>query len=282
MPVMEVPMLRPTLWLAALGLSAPAFAATIHVNPGPAALQTAIDNASPGDTLRVHAGTYGETIQIEKPLRIIGDGTALVTLDGGCTSDATVELSADQVKVKKLTIKGGSYYAVDLGIVSRAVVADNVVVESCGTALYGINLRSGTDARVMHNDISGFDDGGIYIGGFFAGTKVSAARNTCHDNFSGIIVESSADSRIILRSNTLTANEDGIYLGNSDDVILSRNTVTGSTHNGIWLAGGSDTNRAVGNTVSGSANADVVDDGAGNCWRNNVFTTGSVVQGICP
>src|SRR5678815_3153423 len=74
-----------------IGLGHP-LADTIHVRPTTGTLQAAIDAASPGDTIRIHAGTYSETIQITKPLNLVGDGAADVMIDGGCGSQTAVEV----------------------------------------------------------------------------------------------------------------------------------------------------------------------------------------------
>jgi len=53
--------------------SAPAFGATITVNPGHS-IQAAVNAAHAGDTIRVTTGTYRESVEVTKSLNIIGDG----------------------------------------------------------------------------------------------------------------------------------------------------------------------------------------------------------------
>jgi len=71
--------------LAVSVLASAAEAGVISVYPGPSAIQTAIAAASPGDTLRVHSGTYPERVVINKPLRLVGAGAKRVIIDAGCT-----------------------------------------------------------------------------------------------------------------------------------------------------------------------------------------------------
>jgi hypothetical protein len=54
-------------------------AATLRVRPGET-IQAAVDRAPPGATVRVPAGTYRETVVIEKPLALIGAGHRRTTL----------------------------------------------------------------------------------------------------------------------------------------------------------------------------------------------------------
>lgn len=80
---------------ASLALAAP-LAAPIDVFPGdPAALQNAIDAAPPGATILVHGGTY-DPITIDKPLDIIAEPRASLTITGACpfvTAEALVTLA---------------------------------------------------------------------------------------------------------------------------------------------------------------------------------------------
>ncbi|TAJ21418.1 MAG: hypothetical protein EPO68_04720, partial [Planctomycetota bacterium] len=71
-------------FLAVSFLASSSFAGVLHVGPVGSGhpftdIQPAIDAAQPGDTIRVHAGTY-TGFDVHKPLAILGDGSALVTV----------------------------------------------------------------------------------------------------------------------------------------------------------------------------------------------------------
>src|SRR5262245_46895318 len=84
-------------WIAVLAaglpLAAPAVAraATLTVDTDRAqcpraqfaSIQAAVDNARPGDTVKVCAGTYAEQVTVDKPLTLKGDGATVDPLDGG-------------------------------------------------------------------------------------------------------------------------------------------------------------------------------------------------------
>jgi hypothetical protein len=56
---------------------------------------------------------------------------------------------------------------------------------------------------------------------------------------------------------------------------LPHNRINGGSGPGIEVTSNSNDNFLSGNRMSGNTPA-VVDDGTNNCWRHNVYTTGSV------
>jgi nitrous oxidase accessory protein len=92
------------LSLVLITMSTPnASAATWDVYPGPGTpLQDAIDDASAGDTILVHAGLYQEIIQVGKTLTIIGDSKTNTTIDGQGI-DTVITISASWVNVTGFT-----------------------------------------------------------------------------------------------------------------------------------------------------------------------------------
>ena len=46
-------------------------------------IQDAIDAAQGGDTIRVWEGTYEENVVMDKTLSLVGNGSDVVTIDGG-------------------------------------------------------------------------------------------------------------------------------------------------------------------------------------------------------
>src|SRR5206468_1342639 len=61
----------------------------IDVFPGPNALTTALANATSGDTLRIHTGTYDEAVTVTTPsLQLVSAGDGPITIDGGCSTRA--------------------------------------------------------------------------------------------------------------------------------------------------------------------------------------------------
>lgn len=267
----------------------PAHARTIKVSPGPGTpVQDAIALALPGDAIKLDAGSYPEAIVIDKPLRIFGRREATV-IDGGCVADTAVRVAANGVTLKNLTVKGGSFYTVDIDNLDAVTVTKIAVVPSCADVQYGINVFQSTNLRIrgtrIEDPVSGYADAGIYIGGIPAEADVRVERSfMTAPNTRGIIVEDSNDSPtrplgVRVRLNEITGSATGIFLHGSDSVEVSRNRVSGSSGPGIHADSSSNANTIASNVMSGN-NPDVLDDGSNNCWRRNIFATGTVIP--CP
>jgi parallel beta-helix repeat protein len=294
--------------LAAATLALPAGRAAagshvIQVHPGPGAIQDALARAHAGDVLNLHAGTYrvpeGLVIGTSVVIRSAGDGP--VTVDGRCRVQYTIRAAASGVRIRGLRVVGaaegfGSYPAeIDFVAVKGGEVSGSVAVDTCkhasgeGGAEYGISVFSSGPIQVLDNRTSGFTDSGIYIGAISdtgAGT-LRVEGNRSWANARGVIVEDSSGS-IAVAGNRLHHNRRvgvegtinaGLYLHNSDGVRIRDNSITGDDENGIWLDQDSSDNRVVDNTISGHA-ADLHNDGTGNCFAGNSYSTstGSVSQ----
>ncbi len=64
-------------------------------------IQTAIDEADEGETIRAWNGTYLENIEIDEELTIIGNGTSTI-INGG--NDTAIDVTEDSVTIKNLMI----------------------------------------------------------------------------------------------------------------------------------------------------------------------------------
>jgi nitrous oxidase accessory protein NosD len=85
-------------------LSSGAGGATIQVPGDQPTIQNAVDAARPGDTIRIAAGLYNESVDVTKQLTIEGDGAGVTVLS---YADAHIlKLTADGTRVWNLTIDG--------------------------------------------------------------------------------------------------------------------------------------------------------------------------------
>ena len=81
-------------------------------------IQDAINDANPGDTIRVYAGTYIENVVLNKKISLIGNSSLNTTIDGSGTGD---------VVISGVTVTGA-------GVTGASIVGDTVSVSEGSTA----------------------------------------------------------------------------------------------------------------------------------------------------
>lgn len=153
---------------ASLGIAASAEAATIVVKTekdrGPGSLRGAIGRAEPGDTVRVPRGEYlltrGELV-VETPITIRGTGARRTIVDAQRRS-RVMEIKADatDVRIRKLTVRGGSHEDFGAGILSaaaltleRARITRNRVADG-ETARFGAGIHATGDVTLRGTTVS--------------------------------------------------------------------------------------------------------------------------------
>lgn len=252
--------------------------AIIEVYPGDKPIRRALRSAVPGDTLNLHTGTYPEKVVISKDnitLRAAGDGP--VVLDTHCNAVAALTLNAEGITVRGLTVQGGTFFAIDLQHQTGGTIKNNTVISTCEGAEYGINVFDGGSIKVVRNRGEGWNDAVIYIGGINATPSgaLTVKKNITRSSTRGIIIEDSTNVNIKVLKNTVHDNTLlGILIHNSDGVLISGNTVNNNASYGIHLDTPSDNNFVKNNTFSGHT-FDIYNQGGGNCFTNNIFTTSS-------
>ena len=174
------------LALAILCSSTLAGAKTLHVPEEYPTIQAAIDAAQPEDNVLVAAGTYKESLHIDKPLWLTGAGRTRTVIQATCPEAdvVSVRVPYGEVIIEGLKVCGG-----DAGIwilvgegahadVRDAIVSDNrqgVTVSGEGSvslgrsalianAATGLELGNGT-AKVEGNEILRGGTGVLLVGG---------------------------------------------------------------------------------------------------------------------
>jgi parallel beta-helix repeat protein len=164
--------------------------------------------------------------------------------------------SAGAAKVTGNTVSGysGAGILVDGGSASAEVKNNTITgggASAAGVTQYGVQVSRGATARVENNTITGNDAGtggsGTQSAGIFfyqdGGRNSVAAKNTVSGNQDGILVQNSDGSRsgaIEIVNNDVHGNTGyaGIDIDHSDNIEVENNSVSGNTgFNGIALTG---------------------------------------------
>lgn len=221
-----------------LPMAAAVSAATIDVNPGDS-IQAAVDSASPGDVVIVHAGTYHQSVVFgpeDSGITLKGEAGAI--LDGSETADPGTTLGVDAIRlsadVSDVTIEGFEicYYTGTGAGQGNAIQAWN----------------SGTsNIIVQNNDMHDNSWNAVLVGnegqGLHTGWEIR--KNTVCDNGAySLELTNAQDSE--MRGNTVSGGTIGILVQarntvpNSgmitvSDVRVMQNTVSGAAWTGVYI-----------------------------------------------
>jgi parallel beta-helix repeat protein len=209
-----------------------AAAATIIVD---STIQSAVDNAAPGDTIVVPAGVYRENVVINTPGLTI-EGRPGATLDGTGLPGSTgirVRSANPGGRLAGFTLRGlhithYSFTGVLLSGVDGFRLTGGTYTDNDEYGVFPVRSSAG---RVDHNRVGGSADSGIYIG---QSDHILIDHNTVHDNTVGIEVELATVVRV--EHNTATGNAVGAlvqivpFLARTEtrDVYVHANVLSGN------------------------------------------------------
>jgi parallel beta-helix repeat protein len=270
----------------------PAHAKTIEVKPGTGTLQRAVDGAHAGDELVLKGrGSYTGGVVVDKRLTIHGPRKGgLPFVDGRCREAFTMLVVDARVTLRRIHVTGaadnvaGQYGAAEVNFIDggRGKAAKLKLHESCTGTFYGINVFDTVDVTLTGNTTLGYLDAGIYVGGIRdPETTIEIRRNSVRGNNHGILIEDSlARPQIAIQQNGLYRNfagsqSAGIYIRNSDGVLIEGNISDENGATGIWLDQNSDFNTLVRNAAWFNGVVDLRNEGDGNCGAENSFPTRS-------
>lgn len=242
-------------------------------------LREAIDAAPEGGTVQVLAGTYRETVTVDRPVHLVARDGAV--LDGGDARDHGIVVEADGVTVEGFEMTGYTSAAVrvtgdDARILDNAFTDNEVgvAIDRAGgvrvadnrfaQGFVGLNASNAHDLAVEGNvfrDHAGPPDVVGGMGGFFYYTVASTVRdNVFTDNEGGGFVQSNAqpDGSSLDPANRLEGNlfedndEFGLALWGSVGNVVVDNAFADNEGPGLWLWGAMETTVRR-NTVTGNA-----------------------------
>ncbi len=183
----------------------------------PTTIQAAIDSASPGETVTIPAGTYHETIVVDKSITLIGEGWP--TIDGRQAGDV-VRVTADGVILRGFVVQGSSR-SVSAEPGGIRLEGNNATVEGNRVAdvLYGVILIGSHGHTIRGNDIVSILDYPTERRG-----HAVYLWNTSHNLIEGNIISDAKDGIFLgfatfneIRGNHVTDVRYGIHYMYADD-----------------------------------------------------------------
>ena len=203
---------------------------------GAGELSSTIEQAEPGDTVRLGPGRHEGPLMLTRPVTLIGaPGARLV----GPGNGSVVTITADDVTVSGLAISGSgsSHESIDAGIkLTKTAKRARIIGNRLEDNLYGIDIHGATDALVRDNMIIGRRDfrmnargNGIYVwnapGTVVEGNQVRYGRD-------GIFVNVSREN--VFRDNVFEDLRFAVHYMHTQDSEISGN-VSRNNHIGYAL-----------------------------------------------
>ena len=265
-------------------------------------IQSAINNASSGDTVLVLDGIYYENLVINKSVSLVGESIESTIIDGNRT-DNVISITTSNVYLTGFTIRRSrssegysgihveyssgniitnnkvmdNYHGISVVSSNGNVVSDNTIVSSSLTA---IRLFS-SDDNVVYGNIISTSYGGIRL---YSSIRNEISNNTISRCLQGIIL-------LVSRVNVISDNflysitGDGIYFSSSDDNVVYGNIISAS-YSGIylWVSG---RNVVSGNTIANnyrgialelSGNNSIYHNNLGENYFNNTEVKGDLAN----
>jgi len=210
-------------------------------------IQTAIDAATPGDTIEVYPGTYNERIKVTKYVKLIGKNRETTIIDGS-KAGVVVNVTASYVQITNFTIQNGGYYhgiwveTPPGGTILGVLVDKNILVNN----YVGVILVRSVGA-VISNNLMQNNQYGIRVS---ASSRNIISRNRIESSvFYGMHVYTRSENNII-DANTLLNNKYGIHLEWSNFNNVTRNTITSApSKNGYGIRLTSTNNTVINGTT---------------------------------
>lgn len=267
-------------------------------------IQTALDAAASGATIIVLAGTYGERIVIQKPVKLEGRQAVLDGLAAGLDGrHVGIDVRADQVEISGFIIQNyergvvvdSAYdFRFQRNEVRNNMSKDPPPISAGVTKSDGVILSNVQNGIVSDNFIHDNGSIGLSLGGGSGGNRVFGNRLDNNgtqqglpgSGFSGggIVTGGRNNTRNEIFDNDVSGGYWGIRIGGAPDSanVVRNNRVHGTYRAGISVWG--QHNIIEDNVVSGSGTLkmppscglDLMDlRELDNTWRNNVGTFGT-------
>lgn len=241
---------------------------TYYVPDDYATIQEAINVAQTGDCIIVKTAVYTESIYIDKPLTIKGQGSPEINANG---SYYCFELRSDGILIDNFKITNIGSNGNKAGI---RIISNNNIIQNCkiqNNANYGILIYKNVSGNIIKDTLVTKNYYGIYIDSASSNTISNCIVNK--NDIYGIHLRYATEN--LIQSNTISDEIVGVYLWESYDNIITENTVNTCDFHGIDLRK-SDENVIFNNVFNSSKNA--YDTGENN-WNAEILQDTNIIGG---
>ncbi|AFZ73564.1 NosD domain-containing protein [Natronobacterium gregoryi] len=267
------------------------------VGEGSETIQEAIEEAPANTTIRVPEGEYEETLEIERPLTLLGDGDVTIRGDG---NGSVVTATADRTGLVGLEITGSgaqrtgadelpgddpedeewdatfeqNYAGGDAGIAMHTAsdsLVEDVTVHSSAS---GIIIRRGGESVVRNATVyspEAWTDG--HAGILTVHSPIVVEESTVYDGRDGLYAHQSEE--LVVRDSTFDGNRLGVHLMHTSEALVAANDVHDQVNTGIYVMTGPERNALVDNDVRSDEYAIFV-SGSDSYVAGNVLTDSRV------
>jgi len=167
---------------------------TIRVPQDYTTIQEAINQASPGDTIQVSAGTYREHLYINKTLTLKGENRENTVIDG-TAAGYVIKSESTTVDISGFTIINGS---------------NGILLENCNGSI------------LKQNIVNGFPQRGIWL--HYSNSNI-ISDNIVSDNLWRGIVLCGHSSKNTVTCNTIKDNGNGLCMTGEDNILYHNNFI---------------------------------------------------------
>jgi F-box protein 11 len=198
-----------------------------------ATVSEAIEAAKPGDRILVRPGLYEESLVVNKPLEIIGDGP-VEDIEIRARDAHVLTFQASIGRVANLTLRMASE-GEELGV---AIFQGRLDLEGCDISTQGgscVFIVDGADPRLRRNVIRDARDSGVFI--YQGGLGTLEDNEITGNSLSGVEIRTGGNP--VLRRNRIHDNEqDGVAVADGGLGTFEDNEITGNAYSGVSITAG--------------------------------------------
>ncbi len=230
-------------------------------------LKAALAEAKPGYRILVRPGLYRESVVIDKPVEIIGDGE-LSDVVIEANEEDTVLFRANMGRIANLTLRqtgGGDWYCVD-------IAQGRLDLEGCdisSQSLACVAIRGGADPRLRRNRIHDGKASGVFV---YENGQGTLEDNDIFANANAGVAIMEGGNPTLRRNRIHDGKQGGVVVGDNGQGTLEDNEIFANAFSGVEIRkGGNPTLRRNRIHDGKSAGVLVYKNGQGTLEDNDIF-----------